>query len=563
MKVTSILGNLRISTRLTCGFLAVLAFTLVVGLVGMASAERLADITERFHDHLFKVVDDVGQARSAYLGIRLASRDLVLAQTPEEVAKAEADLERNEAAYLAALDRAKKASLDGTADFDKSIAAYASYKAMLTAIETKVRYGNTEQALALLRRSGTEMAAQSADRTQAFAERVGEQAEAFIAAARETSDRVRRLGIGLLIASSLVGAVLGFATARSITRPIGAAKACMAALSAGDLSVEVPGTDRRDEMGDMARAVLVFRQNAIERRRMEDHERAAVAARESRQQAIDGATKRFDQTMTAMLARIKEAVEKLHLSADTLSANARQTRERSTAVAAATNQAPANVETVSSASAELPASIHEISRQMRQSAAITGAAAAEVAQATRKIDGLAGAVQKIGEVVDMINGIAAQTNLLALNATIESARAGEAGKGFAVVAGEVKHLAGQTGRATDEIAQQIGTVQEETRAAVEAVGGIADIMGRINELSTGIAGAVEQQGAAPDEIARNVEEASRGTREVAGNIADVAAAAAETGRMADGLFSAADALLAESALLETEVGRFLTEVREA
>ena len=352
-------------------------------------------------------------------------------------------------------------------------------------------------------------------------------------------------------------------TSRSIIGPINGAKHCMEALTQGNLAVDVPGTDRRDEIGEMAKAVLVFKETAIERRSLEEREKAEIAAREARQQKIDEATKRFDSTVVAMLAKIKGAVEHLYTSADALSANAEQTQRQSTAVAAATDQATANVQTVSSASTELTASIHEISRQVQQSSAITGAAAEEAEGANRKIGGLAEAVQKISEVVKLINDIASQTNLLALNATIESARAGEAGKGFAVVANEVKHLAGQTARATDEIAQQIATVQQETQAAVVSIGGISGTITKINQLATGIAGAVEEQGAATSEIARNVEQAAQGTSEVASNIAGVAQAAAETGRMSQGVFKSANELLAESNTLEKAVEHFLREVREA
>jgi methyl-accepting chemotaxis protein len=557
------INNLRISMRLFFGFGAMMVFTVVVSLVGMGSADRLAGMTVRFHDHLFAVVDDVGRARAAFLGLRMAARDLVLAEDEAEVARIEEEIARNEKIYLDSLARAKAATLGDTTDFDQSIAAYSSWKAVLAAIATKARYGNHEQALVLLRRGGTEAAAQAIDRSKLFSDRLAEEANDFIGQAQATNSRVRMLGLALLAVASGVGALIGFVTARSITRPIGAAKRCMEALTQGDLSVDVPGADRRDEVGAMAKAVLVFKDTAIERRRWEDREKAEVQAREARQQRIDQSTRTFDASIGAMLGGIRKAVEDLHGAATRLAGTAERTRAQSSAVAAATELATGNVATVSSAAGQLTASIHEIAQRMQQSADITSAAAGEAEQATRRIDGLADAVQKIGDVVGLINSIAAQTNLLALNATIESARAGEAGKGFAVVAGEVKNLAGQTARATDEIARQIATVQEETEAAVGMIGGISGTILEINQLATAIAGAVEEQGAATDEISRNIEQASSGTRQVAGNITGVAEAARETGQMADGLFQAADSLLAESAALEREVGRFLSEVRAA
>jgi methyl-accepting chemotaxis protein len=557
------INNLRISMRLFLGFGAMMVFTVVVGLVGMDSADRLAGMTVRFHDHLFTVVDDVGRARAAFLSLRMAARDLVLAEDEESVARIEADIARHEKVYLDSLARAKAATLGETADFDQSIAAYSSWKAVLSAIATKARYGNHEQALALLRRGGTEAAAQTIDRSKLFSDQLAEEAGDFIGQAQETKSRVRMLGLGLLVVASGVGALIGFLTARSITRPIGAAKRCMEALTHGDLSVDVPGADRRDEVGAMAKAILVFKDTAIERRRWEDREKAESQARDARQQRIDQSTRMFDASIGAMLGGIRKAVEDLHGAATRLAGTAERTSAQSSAVAAATEQATSNVATVSSAAGQLTASIHEIAQRMAQSADITSAAAGEAERATRRIDGLADAVQKIGDVVGLINSIAAQTNLLALNATIESARAGEAGKGFAVVAGEVKSLAGQTARATDEIARQIATVQEETQAAVGMIGGISGTILDINLLATAIAGAVEEQGAATDEISRNIDQASSGTREVAGNIAGVADAARETGLMADSLFQAADSLLTESTALEREVGRFLTEVRAA
>ncbi len=352
------------------------------------------------------------------------------------------------------------------------------------------------------------------------------------------------------------------AAAHGVTRPLNDLTQTVRDLAAGATDKAVSCVDRADEVGSLARALAQWRESLVEAAARQRAEQDEIARRETRQRHIDQATRNFDDGIVALLARIKAAVEHLHVSADTLSANAEQTQRQSAVVSTATEETTANVETVSAAGAELMASIQEISRQVQRSAATAKDASAEAEETNRKVGALAAAAQQIGEVVRMINDIASQTNLLALNATIEAARAGEAGKGFAVVAHEVKTLAGQTGRATEDIAAQVSSIQAETRAAVTAIDDISQTIGHINEMAAAIASAVEEQGAATAEISRNVEQASQGTRAVASNIAGVAQAAAETGRMAQGVFQAANGLLAESESLERQVQRFLRDVRD-
>ena len=386
--------------------------------------------------------------------------------------------------------------------------------------------------------------------------------------AREDRDHAESLVGNVIALSLLLGGVTvvvaGWIIGRAIYMPLIQITHTMRRLADGDLAVDVPSRNRSDEVGQMAAAVEVFRQNALETDRLRHQQQEAEqrAAAERRQIMLSMADS-LEHRVRRVVETINHSVKDLNVASTNLSANAEQTQRQSSAVAAATEQASANVDTVSAASTELTASIDEISRQVTDAAMVASTATGEAKAATGKISGLESAAQKIGEVIGLINDIAGQTNLLALNATIESARAGDAGKGFAVVANEVKHLAGQTGRATDDIARQVSAIQDETREAVSAIESIANTIERINEMSSSIASAVEQQGAATGEIARNVIQASQGTREVASNISGVAHAAGDTGRMAQTVSSAAETLVQEISDLERQIEEFLNELRAA
>ena len=380
--------------------------------------------------------------------------------------------------------------------------------------------------------------------------------EAPIVALRNT---MLMIALGVL---SLVG-MIGFFFSRSITRPMSALTGRMGELANGNTDIDLSAASRGDELGAMARAVEVFRDNAIERARLEgmsEKERAAQAARQKKIEAlIDG----FRAEVASALDQVAAATTEMESTAGALASIADTTNEQAASAAAASEEASTNVQTVASAAEELAASIGEIDRQVEQTSEVVRRASDRATSTNSQVATLAEAAQKIGDVVGLISDIAEQTNLLALNATIEAARAGEMGKGFAVVASEVKSLANQTAKATEEIGQQIAGIQGSTEDAVNSIGEIAKIMNEVTEYTTAIAAAVREQGSATGEISRNVQEAASGTQVVAQNVAGVTAASGETTQSADQV-SAATAELAElTTRLKSSVDTFLTEVAAA
>ncbi len=369
---------------------------------------------------------------------------------------------------------------------------------------------------------------------------------------------------GLTLFAALAFTAAGFViVGRRVSRPIRMMSATMRGLAAHDLTVEIPGTGRGDEIGQMAEAVQVFKDSMIETDRLNAEQERQRAEQERRTKHLTALTREFDDQVTGLLQTVSSAATELQSTAQSMSATAEETNRQSTAVAAASEQTSANVQTVATATEELTASIGEISHQVVQSTQIAQKAVGEANQTAGQVKSLEEAAQKIGQVVQLINDIASQTNLLALNATIEAARAGEAGKGFAVVASEVKALATQTAKATEEIGVQIAGMQQATGLTVAAIDHIRGTISEISQIATTIASAIEEQGAATKEIARNVQQAAQGTHEVASNITGVTRAASETGAGSSQVLGAANELSKQSETLRAEVDRFLADVRAA
>ncbi|PIT03122.1 chemotaxis protein [Bradyrhizobium nitroreducens] len=397
------------------------------------------------------------------------------------------------------------------------------------------------------------------------ADRLNDRVEEFAKAASDEYQSKSRLMVGLAGFGIISGLLLGFVIGQfGIAKPMRSLVGLLQRMAKGDI-VDMIGTERRDEIGQTARAVEEIKLMLAEKARQE----AATKAEQDRLQAelrrqeMHRLAGEFEGTVGEIVHTVSSASTELEASAGTLTTTAEQTQTISAAVAAASEEASTNVQSVASASEELSSSVNEIGRQVQESSRIASEAVQQATRTNGDIARLAEAAGRIGDVIELINNIAAQTNLLALNATIEAARAGEAGRGFAVVASEVKALAEQTAKATEEISRHVSGMQSATDNSVAAIQGIGDTITRMSEIASAIASAVEEQGAATQEISRNIQHAAKGAEEVSSGITSVQRNAAETGSASVQVLSSAQMLSRDSTRLKDEVSRFLGSVRAA
>jgi methyl-accepting chemotaxis protein len=479
----------------------------------------------------------------------------------EEIKDAE---QRLGAAITHAASAESKREFENLLDVIKKIdAAHRAYEKQGETVFSLMASGDMDKAKALAAKTEADQKQLDADLIAALA-----QLEKFTQRSASNAEQDEQTGMKLLIGTALagllIGVVAGTMIGRSISIPINELTNVMGELAEDNTDVRVHYIENKDEIGRMARAVRVFRENAIEVKRLTAAQAEADRkAAEDKARMLADVAAQIENSIGAIAQRMAAAADQVKTSARSLSASADQASNQSNAVAGASEQASANVQTVASATEELSSSVMEIGRQVTTSTEIAGRAVAEVQTTNTKVQGLAQAAGQIGDVVAIISDIAEQTNLLALNATIEAARAGEAGKGFAVVASEVKNLASQTAKATDEISAQIAEIQSATDDAVAAILAIGKVIEEISNVTHGIAAAVEEQGAATQEIARNVEQAAIGTQEVSSNIAGVAQAAESTGGSARDLLQASETMDRDSSDLKRQVSELADRIRAA
>jgi methyl-accepting chemotaxis protein len=540
--------------------LALVAAIAVMGRNGMASmhgsqttvyADRVVPLGQ-----LSEILDGIQRMRARLISAMAAAepgeRDRQLVQ----MAEYDRAIGRVWSEYMATYLTPEEAQLAKV--FDES---YRAYQGRRDRVAGMLAAGNAEGARA-------EVAADGGHTFEGVTRNLKALIDLQVRVAREEFEKsetafteMSRWSLLILVLGSVLALVGAAAIVRSITEPLSRMVALMERLAADDLEVQVFGIGRRDEIGHIAKAVQVFKANALAKRAMEaERAQDEAAAAERRRADMAALVGRFRAEVGHTLEAVTEASRAMQGTAQNLSAISGQVDAQAAAVAAAASQAAANVQTVATAAEELSSSVSEIGRQVAESSSVARDAVREAENTDSIVRGLSDTATRIGDIIQIITDIASQTNLLALNATIEAARAGDAGKGFAVVAGEVKNLANQTARATDEIATQIGAVQGETGRAVAALRMVLDTIGRMDQIATTIAGAVEQQAAATAEIARNVEQAAHGTQDVSANIAGVTRAAGAAGAAARTVLQAAEGLAGDSQGLSIAVDGFLAGV---
>ena len=558
-------SKLSIRTKIVSVVCLLLLALAGMGLLSARSMRSLNANTREMANNWLPSIKALGDLRGDAVMYRAIIRQHMLAETKEDKAGAEK-------------------ALDNLAQ--KNMKVRKAYEAMISSPEERALYtdwskrweayqGIAAKMMELSKKDGLSREARDLNKEMIKA---GNEAEAILEkdielndkgaandtrAAEETYSSVLMWLAVIVGLAILAGAAVSFYVIRDISAGIASIVEPMQALGKGDLSAEVPHRGEKTEIGQMADALQIFKEALIAKRAADEAAAKDAEAKIERGRRVDNITRDFEQMIGDIVNNVSSASSQLEASAGTLSTTAKRSQELSTTVAAASEEASTNVQSVASATEELSSSVNEISRQVQESARMASNAVGQARSTTDRVGELSKAATRIGDVIELINTIAGQTNLLALNATIEAARAGEAGRGFAVVASEVKALAEQTAKATGEIGQQINGIQAATQDSVNAIKDISGTIEKLSEISSTIAAAVEEQGAATQEISRNVQQAAQGTQQVSSNITDVQRGATETGSASSQVLAAAKTLSTDSGRLKSEVSKFLTNVRAA